>query len=66
MPPLWDRAKAGDVAAARTVLRVIEPRSRILGLIGPGRSRREDADGDMRGKTVVLLKDEVAALRSQI
>ncbi|MDQ1614993.1 MAG: hypothetical protein QOJ60_932, partial [Actinomycetota bacterium] len=22
MPPLWDRAKAGDVAAARTVLRV--------------------------------------------
>ena len=33
---LWDRAEAGDVKAVNAVLRIIDQRSRLLGLDKPG------------------------------
>ena len=51
--PLWEKAMNGDVKAAGTILRIIETRSRLLGL---------DKQGSGQGaQTVVMSPAESAA-----
>ena len=51
--PLWEKAMNGDVKAAGTILRIIETRSRLLGL---------DKQGSGQGaQTVVMSAAESAA-----
>jgi hypothetical protein len=38
---LWDKALAGDVKAARTVVKIMERRARLLGLDAPTRVQRD-------------------------
>ena len=49
---LWDDAMAGDVKAAGMVLRIIEQRSRLLGLDRPG--------NESSAQTVVMSPSEMA------
>lgn len=51
--PLWDKAMAGDVKAAGMILRIIETRSRLLGLDKPGSGQG--------AQTVVMSPAESAA-----
>jgi hypothetical protein len=50
--PLWEKAMNGDVKAAGMVLRIIEQRSRLLGLDKPG--------GGGVGQTVVMSPADLA------
>ncbi len=51
--PLWEKAMNGDVKAAGMVLKIIEQRSRLLGL--------DKGDGVQAAQTVVMNPAEVAA-----
>lgn len=50
---LWDQAMAGDASAASAILRVIEQRSRLLGLVS-----RNHPSGDVRGPQFLVRPPE--------